>query len=115
MSEHKDPNGIEEVLAVIENSANPDQAVEIKYLRDENAFVTSGIQEYFGEREILIPIHLAAADFPLVGAIVSSVLEKLSQALEKDSTFDYAPTFEVLDKTYSFAQDGEYVRLSLAS
>ncbi len=83
----------------------------IKYIPDENAFVTLGISTYFGEKEILIPAHLVAVDLQLIGSIVSSILEKLSQAQEREATFDYLPEFGVMDKTYTLTEYGEYMRL----
>ncbi|MBW1851348.1 MAG: hypothetical protein JRJ15_07945 [Deltaproteobacteria bacterium] len=99
------------IIATIENKDNPSQVVAIKYLPDEKAFVTSGIQTHFREKEILIPAHLVVIDFQLIGAIVSGILEEISQAQEVESTFEYAPGFEVLDQKYSMTEYGEYMRL----
>jgi hypothetical protein len=107
-------NDTDGIIATIENRDKPDQAVAIKYLRDQNAFVTSGIRTYFDEKEILIPAHLVAADFQLIGTIVSAILEKLSRAHEMETTFDYEPRFEVLDKVYALTECGEYMELSVA-
>jgi hypothetical protein len=104
-----DANGI---IGTIENKDKPDQAVAIRYLRDHNAFVTSGIQTYFGEKEILIPVHLVAVDFQLVGTIVSAILEKMSQSQDMETTFDYETQFEVMDKVYTLTEKGEYMELS---
>jgi len=106
-------NDTDGIIATIENRDKPEQAVAIKYLRDQNAFVTSGIRTYFDEKEILIPAHLVAVDFQLIGTIVSAILEKLSQAHEMETTFDYAPKFEVLDKVYALTECGEYMELSV--
>lgn len=75
-------NDTDGIIANIENRKKPGQAVAIKYLRDQDAFVTSGIHAYFGEKEILIPAHLVALDFQLIGTIVSAILEKLSRPLK---------------------------------
>ena len=100
-----DPSGIGEgIIGTIQNSRNPEQSIIIKYLKEENAFVTSGIEEQLGVKDILIPAHLVAVDFRLIGAIISTILEKISQAYEKDSTFDYVSKFEVLDKVYSLTE-----------
>lgn len=106
--------GEENTIGTIENRMNPSQNVDIKYLREENAFLTSGIYTHFLEKEILIPVHMVLTDFQLVGAIISAVLEKISVAAERDGRFDYAPTFEVLDKQYMFQEYGEYMKLSFA-
>ena len=106
-------NDTDGIIATIENRKKPGQAVAIKYLRDQNAFVTSGIHAYFGEKEILIPAHLVALDFQLIGTIVSAILEKLSHALEMETTFDYEPRFEVLNKVYALKECGEYMELSV--
>ena len=101
------------VIGTIQNSRNPDQTIAIKYLKEENAFVTSGIEAQLGVKDILIPAHLVAVDFQLVGAIISTILEKISQAYEKDSTFDYVSKFEVLDRAYSLTEHGEYMKLDV--
>jgi hypothetical protein len=106
-------NDTDVIIATIENRDKPGQAVAIKYLRDQNAFVTSGIRTCFDEKEILIPVHLAAMDFQLIGTIVSAILEKLSRAHEMETTFDYEPRFEVLNKVYVLAERGEYMELSV--
>lgn len=102
------------VIASISNRDNENEIVDIVYLQDENAFVTAGIQRYFAEKEILIPSHLVVKDLQLIGAIISTVLEKLSQARENDSTFSYASRLQVLDRTYSVSEYKEYMQLSLA-
>ena len=102
-----------DIIATIENKENPSESVGIRYLREENAFVTSGIKTHFGEKEILIPAHLVIIDFQLIGTIVSAILEKLSLAREKDGTFDYVPRFDVLDKAYTLEKYADYMKLSV--
>ncbi|MFH1491177.1 MAG: hypothetical protein ABII06_19895 [Pseudomonadota bacterium] len=99
------------IIGTIQNSRNPDQSIIIKYLKEESAFVTSGIEAQLGVKDILIPAHLVAVDFQLIGAIISAILEKISEAYEKDSTFDYVSKFEVLDKFYCLTEYGEYMKL----
>jgi hypothetical protein len=107
-----DESGIGDgIIGTIQNSRNPEQAIVIKYLKEENAFVTSGIEAQLGVKDILIPAHHLAMDFQLIGAIISTILEKISQAYDKDSTFDYVAKFEVLDKVYSLTEYGEYMKL----
>jgi hypothetical protein len=100
-----------QVMATITNRQNPEQSVKIKYLRAENAFVTSGIQAYLGMKEILVPVHLVAADFQLIGAIISAILERISLARETNASFAFANRFEVLGRTYRLAESGEYMKL----
>ena len=114
MTDDTDPKGSEDIVATIENQENPSQNIAIKYLREENAFVTSGIKAHFDEKEILVPAHLVIVDLQLIGTIVSAILEKLSQARDRESTFDYVPQFEVLDKTYTLEESGKYMKLSVA-
>ena len=113
MTDDTDLGGSNDIIATIGNKEDPTQNIDIRYLRDENAFVTSGIKLHFDEREILIPSQLVLVDFQLIGAIVSAILEKLSQARDMESTFDYVPQFHVLDKTYSLESCGEYMKLSV--
>ena len=113
MKDDTNSAGSKDIIATIGNKEDPTQNIDIRYLKDENAFVTSGIKLHFGEKEILIPSQLVLVDFQLIGAIVSAILEKLSQARDMESTFDYVPQFNVLDKTYSLEEWGEYMKLSV--
>ena len=115
MIDDTDPAGSNNIIATIENKEDPTQNIDIRYLRDENAFVTSGIKRQFEEKEILIPAQLVLVDFQLIGAIVSAILEKLSQAHDMDSTFEYEPQFNVLEKTYGLEEWGEYMKLSVVN
>ena len=54
MTDNKEPSDDEKIIARITNKDDPNQVIAIKYLREENAFVTSGIQAHFGEKEIMI-------------------------------------------------------------
>jgi hypothetical protein len=100
-----------DLIGTITNQRNPGQSVLIRYLRVENAFVTEGIQTHLGVKEILIPAHLVAIDFQLIGAIVSAILERISLAQETQTPFAYANRFEVLDKAYTLTEYGEYMKL----
>ena len=115
MTDDAGPDGSGDIVGTIENKENPSQHIAIRYLREQNAFVTSGIKAHFDEKEILIPAHLVIVDFQLIGAIVSAILEKLSQAHDRDSTFDYVPQFDVLGKTYTLEESGDYMNLSVAA
>jgi hypothetical protein len=99
------------LIATINNRQNGDQIVDILYVKDENAFVTSGIQACFAEREILIPAHLVITDLELMGAIVSAILEQLSAACESSQTFCYPPQFVVLGRSYTLTEQGPYMRM----
>ena len=101
----------ERTIATIENKDNPAQAIAIKYLRAENAFVTDGIRANLGEKEILLPVHLIAKDLGMIGAILSAILEKISQAHERDMQFKYVTQFEVMGTLYGLKEQGDYIRL----
>jgi hypothetical protein len=99
-------------IATIQNQSNPDQSVDLVYLPEESGFATSGIRTHFDLPEILIPAHLVTRDIQLIGAIVSAILERISQAGEKDGTFEYASRFTVLDGEYTFTPHGPYMKLA---
>ncbi len=99
------------VIGTIRNKRDPDQGVEITYRRNENAFCTSGIQALFNMKEILIPVYLVANDFQLVGAIISSILERISVAREAGIPFEYASRFEVMDRVYTLEGSGDFMTL----
>jgi hypothetical protein len=80
-------------------------------MKEWNAFVTFGINKNFAEKEILIPALLVVSDFKLIGAIISSVLEKLSVACEEDGQFSYASRLEVMGQIFSLTEKGEYMVL----
>jgi len=99
------------VIATIENRNNPTQVVKIRYVKAENAFVTSGIQEHFRQRELMIPAHLVVANLQLIGAIVSAILERLSIAHETQVQFQYAASFQALGKMYTLTEYEEFMKL----
>ncbi len=111
MTDESNTTNSERTIATIENKDNPSQSIDLKYLSDANAFVTSGIQTYFGEKDIFIPSQLVVINFDLIGAIVSTILEKLSKAKEEESTFEYAPSFEVMGNKYTMTEYGDYMKL----
>jgi hypothetical protein len=113
MGNHSTGGDSDLVIATIENSTNPEQSVGIRYLRERNSFATSGIRTYFGEKEILVPAHLAVSDFQLMGTILSTILEGLSRAKETEGSFQYVPEFEVLDRTYTLTESGEFMKLEV--
>jgi hypothetical protein len=49
-----------------------------------------------------------------MGAIVAAILEKLSQAHDREATFRYAPQLDALDRSYPLAAYGDYMSLSEA-
>lgn len=102
------------VIATIENTKDKGQTVDIVYLREMNAFVTSGIWNHFAEKEMLIPAHLVIDDIELMGTIVSAILEELSKSRDRESTFKYPEVFEVLGETYTMTEDKGYMRLDKA-
>lgn len=111
MPDPMSPANPDTIVATIENEKNPTQVIHIQYLREENAFVTSGIRMHFDEREILIPAHLVITDLRLMGAIISTILEKLSEAHDREGSFHYASRLDALDKAYSMEAYGDYIRL----
>ncbi|OQX65349.1 MAG: hypothetical protein B5M55_04195 [Desulfococcus sp. 4484_242] len=111
MIEHADETPVDGIIATIENRDNPSQIIAIKYLPEEQSFVTSGIQLHFGEKELLIPAHLVIVDLELMGAIVSGILEEISRCKEMETTFEYVAGFEVLDRKYTLTEHGPYMKM----
>jgi hypothetical protein len=101
-----------DVIATIRNGNDPDQVVAIRYLREANAFVTDGIERIFGVKELLIPAHMVISNFELMGTIVSAVLEKLSQAKEREAVFKYPSVLEAMGETYALTEEGMYIKLA---
>jgi hypothetical protein len=99
------------IIATIINTSNSEQNIDILYLKEKNAFLTFGINNFFAEKEILIPAYLGIGDFNLVGAIVSAILEKMSQVSDNDGYFEYPAQLVVLGCNYSLTEDGEYMIL----
>ena len=48
-----------------------------------------------------------------MGAIISAILEKLSQAHESETTFEYVSRFCVLDKVYHLTPYKAFMKLSV--
>lgn len=111
MTNQKASNDDEKIIARITNKDDPNQIIAIKYLQEDNAFVTSGIASNLGVKEIMIPAYLVSLDLELMGTIISAILEKISQAHETETTFDFVSTFEVLGKTYSLTEQGDVMKL----
>jgi hypothetical protein len=109
--DHPNDSESHPTIGTIENKDNPSQKVAIIYLRHENAFVTSGIRTHLGMKEILVPVHLIAADFQLIGTIISAIMERISQARESKVDFQYAGRFEVLGRSYSLTEHGDFMKL----
>lgn len=101
-------------IASIENRKRPGQVVEIRYVAEEGAFVTAGIEAHFAEKEIMIPSRLVLEDFELMGTILSALLEKLSEAQDAEGVFSYASHFEAMGRFYLLKEGERYVHLSLA-
>jgi|GEM_PF-975787 hypothetical protein len=112
MTDDQNQTGASGVIATIRNQSNPEQSIDLVYLPEESGFATSGIRTHFDLPEILIPAHLVAQDIQLIGAIVSAILERVSQAAEQDGTFEYADRFSVLDQEYTFSPHGPYMKLA---
>jgi len=104
-------NTQEQIIASIANTADPSQVIDIKYLREKSAFCTSGIRTSLGFKEILIPVYMVAKDIQLMGAIISAILERISQADEAGAAFTYAERFEVMGKQYTLSEEGEFMIL----
>ncbi len=111
MTDQTDSNDQDNVIATIKNKDDPNQVIAIKYFQEENAFVTSGIETNLGEKDFMIPAHLVALDLERIGTILSAILEKISQAHERDTSFDYVSNFEVLGKTYRLTEHGDFMKL----
>ena len=99
------------IIGTIENTVDPGQNVDILYWQEQNAFVTSGIAAWFAEREILVPAHLVIRDLELVGAIISTILDHLSNASEEEGVFQYTSRMEVLGETYTMTPYQDYMKL----
>lgn len=111
MTDNPTENRSGNVIATIENRENPEQNIDLVYLPEENGFATSGIRRNFDLPEILIPTHMVAKDLNLMGAIVSTILEKISKACEEDAAFAYSSKFHVLDQEYTLTPHGDFVKL----
>ncbi len=101
-------------VATIRNRKHPSQVVEILYLPGESAFITSGIQNLFGLKEVLIPAYLLIRDIELIGNIISCLLDEISCAQERESTFTYRARFTALEQDYTLTEFGNYMKLELA-
>ncbi len=105
--------GTRKCVATIKNDKHPSREVEILYVPEKNAFVTSGIYDHFGVKEILIPAYLVIRDIELMGTIISCFLDEISLAQENESTFSYCARFSALDQDYTLTEIGDYMKLDL--
>lgn len=114
MQNHVKSDTSSTIIATIANQEDASQTVDIVYLQEQSAFVSSGIAHHFQEKEIFIPAHLVVSDLQLMGTIVAEILEKLSRARDRDSTFTYASNIEVMGTAYTLEPYGDYMKLSRA-
>ena len=114
MTNQNESSDDEKIIARITNKDDPNQVIAIRYFQEDNAFVTSGIAANLGVKEIMIPAHLVALDLELIGTILSAILEKISQAHETETTFDFVSSLEVLGKTYTLTEQGGFMKLEEA-
>lgn len=98
-------------IATFKNHRSTEQEIDVLYLRERNAFVTFGIKRFFGEKEILIPAYLVVSDFQLIGAIISTILEKLSVLCNGDGQFNYASRLEAMGQEFSLIEEDDYMIL----
>lgn len=101
MNDDKPLTAAATTIASIENKRKPGQVVDIRYVAEEGAFVTAGIEAHFAEKEIMIPSRLVLQDFQLMGTILSALLEKLSEAQDAEAAFSYASHFEAMGRVLS--------------
>ncbi|VBB43988.1 conserved hypothetical protein [uncultured Desulfatiglans sp.] len=114
MNDDKPLTAAATTIASIENKRKPGQVVDIRYVAEEGAFVTAGIEAHFAEKEIMIPSRLVLQDFQLMGTILSALLEKLSEAQDAEAAFSYASHFEAMGRFYLLKEGERYMHLSLA-
>jgi len=60
MTDDTDPAGSNDIIATIGNKEDPTQNIDIRYLSDENAFVTSGIKLHFWRKGDSDPFAISA-------------------------------------------------------
>jgi hypothetical protein len=98
-------------IAEIKNRHREDEIVHILYVPSFNAFITEGIHDIFGLKEILIPAYMVVKDLELIGSIISIILEDMSVAREQNDSFKFTKKFELMGKCYVMEEKELYVEL----
>lgn len=102
----------DKIIAKIENRLNKDQFVNLVYLPSLNAFITDGIYEMFGHKEILVPAYMVVKDIELVGAIISIVLEEMTVCSEKGTEYRAVEKFELFGSKYVLIENPLFYELT---
>ncbi len=99
------------IIASINNGEDPEEVVHILYVPSKNAFLTSGISRLFGKKEIMVPAYMVVKDLELIGAIISVILEDLTQARERNLAFNYGSGFELFGRKYILTERSDCMEL----
>lgn len=102
----------DKVIAKIENRLNKNQFVNLVYLPSMNSFITDGIYEMFGYKEILVPAYMVIKDIELVGAIISTLLEDMTVCFEKGLAYKGVGKFELFGSRYTLDERDLFYELT---
>lgn len=105
-------NWNENVIARIQNRLNKDQCVNLVYLPSMGVFITEGIFQVFGIKEIVIPSYLVIKDLELIGSILSTILEDMARCAERGQNYKMIERFELFGKNYVIDEKPLYFELS---
>ena len=95
-------------LLKIQNRLKPDQAIDLLWEHQENRFVTSGLTELFGIKEIRIDTQDLLTSIPEYAQVLSFLFETMSTAEDLHLPYGYQNEFEVNGRKYSLYDDKDY-------
>ncbi len=98
-------------LLRIQNSKNPTQVVELNWDDEEKMFVTRGLRDLFGAREIKISSGDLLPHLEEYAHVIGSILEAMSTAEDLHLPFGYKSPFRLGGHEYELVEEGEYTVL----
>jgi hypothetical protein len=96
------------VLMSFQNPKKAEQMVELVWDKPNDDFVTRGLKEYFGVKEIRIEASDVLTGLQQYAAVLAFLLERMSKAEDLNLPFGYENVFEYEGRKYTLYEEGDY-------
>lgn len=100
------------IVATIANQKNPAQVVEIVHRPEKEMFLTRGILDHFGLKEIAVPQGLMLPAIQEMTEVLFYLLERIATADDLKLQFRYDPEFKVGQSRYGLQESEDFMILS---
>lgn len=102
------PNTASAVFLQIQNSRKPDQLISVIMDDSEAHFETQGLRDFFGLDEIRIGRNEFLLSMEEYAALLSFLLETMSEAQDLNLPYSYMDEFEYKGQQYSLIRQNGY-------